>query len=96
MPSVRDVLSVLDSIAPSEWAFSGDRIGLQVGDVNAEVKRAVVSLDHSVGAVKACLKSHAELLLCHHPLVMNPLTNVNFGEPPHDRIGELIVAASPI
>ncbi len=92
MASVRDVLSVLNHIAPSEFAFPGDKVGLQVGDVIAEVKRAVVSLDHSAGAVKACLKSHAELLLCHHPLVMKPLNDVNFGDPTKDRVGELIVA----
>jgi dinuclear metal center YbgI/SA1388 family protein len=91
MPRVRDVLSVLNSIAPPHYILEGDKVGLQIGDLDAEVKRAVVSLDHSAGAVKECMISHAQLLLCHHPLLMNPLSNVNYGASTPDRVAELIV-----
>ena len=76
MASIRHILDALQAIAPSEYALSGDKIGLQIGDLEANVKWAQVSLDRSFGAVTACRASHSQLLLSHHPLIWQPLTTL--------------------
>jgi dinuclear metal center YbgI/SA1388 family protein len=73
MTSVAEVLCAVEQIAPTRFAFSSDKVGLHVGDPNAEVKSAIVSLDHSAGAVHACQTKGASLLLTHHPLIWEPL-----------------------
>ena len=77
MPRVRDVLLALEAIAPARFAFSFDRVGLQVGDPNAEVKRALVSMDRSLGAIAYAGDHDCQLLLTHHPLIFTPLDTVD-------------------
>ena len=73
---VREILAVLEGVAPARYAFSFDKIGLQVGDPEAEVGRAVVSLDRSRAAVAYARSEGAGLLLAHHPLLFSPLASV--------------------
>jgi dinuclear metal center YbgI/SA1388 family protein len=77
MAKVRDVLNALETIAPPRFAASWDKIGLQVGDPNAAVTRAVVSLDRSLAAVETCRERGAELLVSHHPLIFQPLQTLD-------------------
>lgn len=76
MAKVRDVMAALETIAPQRYAFSFDRVGLQVGDPNASVGRGVVSLDRSLGAVRHAAAEEAQMLVCHHPLIFEPLKSV--------------------
>lgn len=76
MTRVFDVIKAIDRLAPFRSAYTGDPVGLQVGDPNAEVARAVVSLDRSTGAIGRCIELGAQLLVCHHPLIFRPLPAV--------------------
>jgi dinuclear metal center YbgI/SA1388 family protein len=73
---VREVLAALETVAPVRYAFSFDKVGLQVGDPEAEVTKAVVSLDRSRAAVAHAREEGAQLLLAHHPLLFSPLNKV--------------------
>jgi dinuclear metal center YbgI/SA1388 family protein len=81
MPRVQDVLNALEEIAPRRFAFDWDRVGLQVGDPEAQVERAVVSLDRSLAAVKYTEEHQAQLLVAHHPLIFSPLPAVTTHQP---------------
>ncbi|MHB8636654.1 MAG: Nif3-like dinuclear metal center hexameric protein [Fimbriimonadaceae bacterium] len=76
MATVRDILEAIETIAPPQFALPGDKIGLQIGEADACVTRAQVSLDRSFSAVSACVASRSQLLLTHHPIVWQPLTSV--------------------
>ena len=73
MATVHEVLDAVERIAPRRFAFGFDKVGLQVGDLNAPVRRAVVSLDRSRGAVAFAKAQGAQLLLAHHPLIFTPI-----------------------
>ncbi len=85
MSTVRDVLNALEKIAPTRYAFPFDKVGLQLGDPNAEVRSATVSLDWSNGLCDFMEAKDAELALCHHPLIWEPLTSVT----PTTRAGQI-------
>lgn len=76
MSTVADVLAALERLAPSRVSMPGDRLGLQVGDPSSPVRRAVVSLDASHGAI-AHAAGRAEMLVCHHPVVWEPLAGLS-------------------
>jgi len=76
VPRVRDVLVALELIAPVRFAFDFDRVGLQVGDSDAPVRSAVVSLDRSIAAIEFASTIGAQLLVSHHPLLLHPLATV--------------------
>lgn len=73
MATVHDVLRAIDSLAPSRFAFGFDSVGLQVGNPDASVESAVVSLDRSLGAVEYARTLGAQLLVAHHPLFFDPM-----------------------
>jgi dinuclear metal center YbgI/SA1388 family protein len=73
MPSVADIYELLDSWAPFDSAFSFDRVGLQLGSKAQRVDAGVVSLDWSNSLVEFATDLDAQLLICHHPLIWEPL-----------------------
>ncbi|MEZ0326671.1 MAG: Nif3-like dinuclear metal center hexameric protein [Fimbriimonas sp.] len=77
MATVRHALEALELIAPKRYAFSFDKVGLQVGSPDQPLTRAVVSLDRSLGAVAFAREVGAELLLAHHPLIFRPIESVD-------------------
>ena len=79
MVKVRDVISALEQIAPTRYAFEFDKVGLQVGDPQQSLTRAAVSLDRSLGAVQFCRDNGCQLLVSHHPLIFTPLASVTAG-----------------
>jgi dinuclear metal center YbgI/SA1388 family protein len=75
--TVADLLALLERIAPSSLAFSFDKIGLQVGSSDWPCEKVAVSLDSGLGAVAFAREVGADVLLCHHPLIWEPLTALN-------------------
>lgn len=73
---VKEVLEVLDRLFPFELAFDGDNVGLQCGELQAEVWGIVLSLDPLPEALDFALKENANLLITHHPLIFTPLEKV--------------------
>ena len=90
MATVSDVLEALERIAPASYAFSWDKIGLQVGDPSQRVLKAVVSLDRSLAAISFASDRGAQLLLTHHPLIFEPLGSVTSATYEGRAISELI------
>ncbi len=76
MPSVSDVLHTIETFAPTRWAFSFDKVGLQVGRLNSEIERAIVSLDWSKELLGFAKSVGANLVVCHHPIIWEPLTEI--------------------
>ena len=78
MPTVNDVLGAIEQIAPVRYAFSFDHIGLQVGDPAAKVARIVVSLDPSLAAARFARSQGAQMLVCHHPVIWDPIPSLTY------------------
>jgi len=80
-PTVSDIISVLDSIAPPALAEAWDNVGLQVGDPQHRVKRIWIALDPTHQVVNAACRQKADLLITHHPLIFKPLQSLDFRTP---------------
>ncbi|MEB3300070.1 MAG: Nif3-like dinuclear metal center hexameric protein [Candidatus Sericytochromatia bacterium] len=71
-----ELLGWLDVLAPPDRAASWDRVGLQVGRPDGEVRGVCVSVNPSLAAVRATRAMGANVLVTHHPLIFKPLTEV--------------------
>lgn len=86
---IRDVIKVIEEIAPASLAQDWDNTGLQVGDQGWKVNKIWVALDPTDDLVaEACLQD-VSLLITHHPLIFYPLTTVDLETP----TGKIIQAA---
>ncbi|MER3559685.1 MAG: Nif3-like dinuclear metal center hexameric protein [Armatimonadota bacterium] len=79
--TVREVLGILNRIAPPQWACRDDPVGLQVGDPNQAVERVLVALDPDPKTVTHAHYRHCQLLITHHPLIFRPLRTVRSDDP---------------
>lgn len=89
---VIEVIRDLEEIAPPRLADPGDRIGLQVGNVDVDVVKMLVAVDPTPAVVDYAVDYGAELLVCHHPLIYEPLSTVVSGEPVQDRVMKLVAS----
>jgi dinuclear metal center YbgI/SA1388 family protein len=89
--SVGDWLSLLEGWYPPGWAEDWDNPGLQVGDRDADVQKAMVALDPTIGVIREAGEREAQLLITHHPLLFGSgMTSVDGGEPRGAAIAEAI------
>ncbi|HJB07758.1 MAG TPA: Nif3-like dinuclear metal center hexameric protein [Candidatus Enterocloster faecavium] len=72
-----EIIAILRGLAPEEWACEWDNPGLIAGRMEKEVKRIFVALDATDQIVEEAVRTGADLLLTHHPLVFKAVKQVN-------------------
>ncbi|MBP6964670.1 MAG: Nif3-like dinuclear metal center hexameric protein [Armatimonadetes bacterium] len=90
---LKDIIPILEEIAPPHYAQEGDSIGLQIGDPDADVSSIVVSVDVTPEVVRECARRSADLLITHHPLISpnwQPLPSVRLDVYPQSLVYQLI------
>ncbi len=78
---LREVIAVLEELAPLRWAESWDNVGLIVGDPDANVGRVLVTVDYSTAVAEEARAMNAELVVSYHPPMFAPVKRV-----PHDAL----------
>ena len=76
MPTVRDVLAVLEARYPLWLAEEWDVNGLAVGRPDAEVTRVHLAVDPTLAVVNEAADAGAQLLITHHPPMLRGVTSV--------------------
>lgn len=74
-----EVIAKIEEFSPREFALNFDRVGLMVGDRDAIISSAVVTLDTSQDTVDFALSKGAQLIVSHHPLIWDPLATLVAG-----------------
>lgn len=90
VPNLREMLKILEGVAPRELAEAWDNPGLQVGDPEQRISAVLVSLDPTMAAIREASARRAPLLLTHHPLIFRPISGLDMGSFPGDVIGEAV------
>lgn len=88
--TVKDVVRLMDELAPRERAEEWDHVGLMVGSEKEEVKGIVLSLDVTAEAIALCKDSGANLIITHHPLFFTPLFSIDTETLQGNRIAHLL------
>jgi len=66
----------LDEIFKKNLAFEWDKAGLQVGNLDRNIKKILIALDINNSVIKEAIDLEADLILSHHPLIFNPVDAV--------------------
>jgi len=85
-----EVTRYLETRFPRELAYDWDNVGLQVGTLNKPVKKVLVTLDVTKQVVREAVEGKYDLLLSHHPLIFQPVANIQFDTPRGWIIKELV------
>ncbi|MFY7954212.1 MAG: Nif3-like dinuclear metal center hexameric protein [Armatimonadaceae bacterium] len=81
MPTVADILSALDTIAPPSLCLGTDPRGLLIGDPQHPVPSLGVALDVTGDIVNAAADHGHTMLVTHHPLIYHPLRSLRTTDP---------------
>ncbi|MEH6537896.1 MAG: Nif3-like dinuclear metal center hexameric protein [Psychroserpens sp.] len=80
---VKDVISLLEALAPLAYAEDFDNVGLLVGDKNSKVSGILVTLDTLEAVVDEAIENNCNLIVSFHPIIFNglkTLTGSNYVE----------------
>lgn len=83
--TVQEICDAIDELAPPGLAYSWDRCGLHVGEPDADVRGALVTLTVTREAFDAARRSRSQLIVSHHPLIWEPLKSLRTDDP-HTRL----------
>ena len=72
-----EIIKLLEEQFPPSLAMDWDNSGLQVGSRKTEVKKVLVALDATQKVVDHCVEAGVDLLVTHHPLMLDGLRKVN-------------------
>ncbi|MCX6352091.1 MAG: Nif3-like dinuclear metal center hexameric protein [Bacteroidetes bacterium] len=80
---ISNIISTLEKWAPPALQEGYDNSGLLVGDSNAEIERALISLDVTDGVLEEAIANNCGLIITHHPIIfggLKKLTGRNYAE----------------
>lgn len=77
MVVVRDIISLLNDLAPWRLAEDWDNCGLMVGHMDHAVTKAALALDATLQTVAEARNIGAQVLITHHPLIFKPLKRID-------------------
>lgn len=95
-PTVKEIIGIIERIAPPALAVTGDPVGLQCGEPDRAVRCLMVALDATLKTVIQAARSKADLLVTHHPLLFEPLTPHNVLGPEGRALARAIQEGLPV
>ncbi|KVV15943.1 Nif3-like dinuclear metal center hexameric protein [Flavobacterium sp. TAB 87] len=73
---IKEILDVLEQMAPLAYAEDFDNVGLLVGDQNAEATGILVCHDALEGVIDEAINKNCNLVVCFHPILFGGLKKI--------------------
>lgn len=90
MKKVKEIIEVMETLAPTFLKEDFDNVGLMVGDREKEVKKVLVALDCTLKVVQEAKDNNVDLIITHHPLIFRRPNNITTDTLQGKKIIELI------
>lgn len=75
---VWNVCRKMEEIAPLHFAWDWDRVGLMIGDLQAEVTGILTCLDVTMDVLEEAVFEGRNMIISHHPFIFHPLTEIDY------------------
>ncbi len=62
------IISVMNQIAPEDFALDWDNVGLLVGSKNTDIHKIIIGLDLTDEIIDQAINSGANMIITHHPI----------------------------
>lgn len=83
---VKDVIKIIEDMAPLETMEEWDNSGLNIGNYDDEVKGILLCLDVSMDQLREAKDLGCNLVISHHPMIFSGIKNLRKGNPLDDKI----------
>ena len=75
------VIQYMEQLAPKYVAYPDDRIGLQLGTLQKEIRKVLIALDVNEEVVDEAIELDADLIIAHHAIIFRPLKQLQTDSP---------------
>lgn len=75
------VIQLMERLAPKHYAVPDDKIGLQLGSLQKEIRKVLVALDVTEEVVAEAISGQVDLIIAHHAIIFRPLSNLQTDTP---------------
>lgn len=87
---VKDIMSVMNKIAPEILKEGFDNVGLMVGDERQDVNKVLLALDCTNEVIKEAKENKCDMIITHHPLIFRKPNRIVKSDLLGNKIIELI------
>lgn len=87
---LKNIISIMEQIAPPWLALDGDNSGLLIGDEESDISSMLVSLDIDDDVCSEAVDKDVDLIITHHPVIYHPIKNINTEYPKGRALHKLI------
>lgn len=80
---LKEIIPILEELAPTAYAEDFDNVGLLVGDKNSEINGILICHDALENVVEEAIAKQCNLIVCFHPIIfsgLKSLTGKNYVE----------------
>lgn len=92
---LRDLLNILDQIAPTRYAEAWDNVGLLVGDPEQSITRAILTIDYTLEVAAEAKREQCDLVISYHPPIFQPVKRLTAPNLMFDAIRRGVAVYSP-
>jgi dinuclear metal center YbgI/SA1388 family protein len=85
---LRDLLSILDAVAPLRWAEPWDNVGLLTGEPDADIRRVLLTIDLTHAVADEAIRERCALVVAYHPVLFDAVKRVR-----HDSVLYRVIRA---
>ena len=75
---LNNIIDIIEKNIPLSLAYEWDNPGLLIGDKEAEIKKALISLDVNLFTVKEAIENNVDVIISHHPMFFKGIKNINY------------------
>lgn len=76
----KDIINIIEEIAPHDLAKSWDNVGLLIGDKRKEIKTIMIALDPTTDVINQGINEGIDMLITHHPMIFSPIKKITYDD----------------
>jgi dinuclear metal center YbgI/SA1388 family protein len=81
VPNGFEVIQLFEQFSPKSFAVEGDKIGLQIGNLNKQVHNVMITLDVVESVIDEAIEKKVDLIIAHHPPIFRPIKKLSTDSP---------------
>jgi len=86
----KDIVKIMEKLAPQNLAYAKDNVGLICGDAEQEIDSILLTLDVDCGVIAEAVNLGAQLIVSHHPIMYHPIQKITAQDLQGQKIRALI------
>lgn len=74
---IKDIIKVIEDLAPVSFQESYDNTGMQIGNTDKEINSVLLTLDVTEATINEAIENKTELIISHHPLIFSGIKKLS-------------------